>query len=1242
MKPILLRLLPITIAVTLFIIPFFWFKPGEMDLGGDSGRLYFYDPVAYLASHMLYGVIPSGVGGVALSYFAIPFVSLLAVLNFFVNSPTVLISLTNGVKLSVAFFSFYLIVKELLILSMPSARRQSTTDAAAMLAGLMYVFIPSSVLGGWDRALLTHNQIFINPLIFYLLLRYFITDGKRYFYFALLVTFIFSLNFSIVSSPGFFAFFPLSVAFLFILRKSIMKKSIPYKELFFGLFAFVSLQSFQIFPHILSLFTFGSGLNALVFSDNSSSSLRAGLDYFVSVASNIKLSLSMLILPQGKDSNLLSFWYIVFPATVIFGFMRNKSKTYILIGFFFLIAMFFYTANITDTGFTFYKALFRIPGFSMFRNYSGQWNHTYIFYYSLIVGFSVYFVVATISRWKAYALLFIMTMTLFISGWPLVNGSIIRPVHHQSDNVPVTFQMDPSFQRVLRTVRDLPTDEKILSLPLTGPGYQVVAGKNGGAYIGPSMFSYLAGRNDFAGYDSIGPFGELFLSAAKSGDLGTIRKIFSLYNIGYIFYNADPNIYDASFPKSPYDYVKEFMPQDQRSYGQWVRELPLDERNKISVGRYFTLYPLLPEVRSPHIYASANTVYTNESASLPYSPLYWAEKRLVTMPIDAAGNDDDAVAIVAQNDNPLTHLRNNYHLHRHEPFISRNLDDWRYPLALFREKLELWRARKNPDRYLDFNLFFLSKRMLELQKWRETTPISDGFLQPPRLRNIWNLSRYNSWEASFLRYEQGMYGLMIWLDHVPGSPSWKTASKIKINEQLLQHNAVLENAIRNARRSREEEQYLFGLAESTFQRIGTRLALDYIDPTRTEFLLRIPKQQFGEYEPYLLNVDAKRYDTKGASLLIDNSTGKPNIGIVEDDGIIRFDTVLLDRKEDVRFTVTLPVNRVVPDVDWTNSGQAQSTGEPLVALDINTVAGDSSGGLVKQISNWDADTQYIITFDYLTFGQRFTAKIFEKQYDAIKDKEVIGNVFFAKNLTSRQWQTHQSFITSGQKSTSGFIQILGDSEDTKSVIQIRNFSIYPVPRNPTLLFKKVNAQSLERNSDAAVPQVTFRKLNLTKYEISVRNAVRPYTLVFLEAFHNDWKLFDPERSGQTFLAPLARLSAGILSRVIRYFVSDAKREENVVGEYFDGDVNELQHHSIFIESKTFDSWGKPAVAVDRHVRADGYANAWNIIPGDMNGKQNYSLILEYTGQRLLYPLLLLSTSTVIVLCVLFLKSFRKK
>ena len=97
-------LLPLVVAVLIFFIPFSWLKPGEMDLGGDNSRLYFYDPIAYLVGQSLYSVSHSGLGGENLSYFGIPFFLLLAVVKSLVRSPTTLISIFHGFNMSLGFF----------------------------------------------------------------------------------------------------------------------------------------------------------------------------------------------------------------------------------------------------------------------------------------------------------------------------------------------------------------------------------------------------------------------------------------------------------------------------------------------------------------------------------------------------------------------------------------------------------------------------------------------------------------------------------------------------------------------------------------------------------------------------------------------------------------------------------------------------------------------------------------------------------------------------------------------------------------------------------------------------------------------------------------------------------------------------------------------------------------------------------------------------------------------------------
>ena len=75
------------ISLLLFIIPFFWLKPGEMDLGGDSSRLYFYDPINYLNNYSLYNILPFGMGLVEPHFYSLPIVILLSGMKSILQSP---------------------------------------------------------------------------------------------------------------------------------------------------------------------------------------------------------------------------------------------------------------------------------------------------------------------------------------------------------------------------------------------------------------------------------------------------------------------------------------------------------------------------------------------------------------------------------------------------------------------------------------------------------------------------------------------------------------------------------------------------------------------------------------------------------------------------------------------------------------------------------------------------------------------------------------------------------------------------------------------------------------------------------------------------------------------------------------------------------------------------------------------------------------------------------------------------
>jgi hypothetical protein len=94
--------------------------------------------------------------------------------------------------------------------------------------------------------------------------------------------------------------------------------------------------------------------------------------------------------------------------------------------------------------------------------------------------------------------------------------------------------------------------------------------------------------------------------------------------------------------------------------------------------------------------------------------------------------------------------------------------------------------------------------------------------------------------------------------------------------------------------------------------------------------------------------------------------------------------------------------------------------------------------------------------------------------------------------------------------------------------------------------------------------------------------------------------------------------------------------------YFDGDIIENSGEDIFLNKKTFETWGKDEIAGDKHFPVNGYSNAWYIEPKDMNGKSSYTIILEMATQKMLYLGLGISISILILTIIFLIKSLRKE
>ena len=601
------------IAFFLFLVPFMWLKPGEMDLGGDSNRLYFYDPIHYLFNFQLGGKMPEYIWYNTVSYFMIPFVLLLVILKFILQSSYLVITILNGVYLVTAYLLVYFIVIE--IIPKKSKINAAAIRLAALVAGLYYVLSPITTENGWTKAFTVHGDFFLNPLFFLLFLKFIKTNRLFYLLLFLPVSFFFAQNFS--PSPNFFAFFPLAFVYLCI-YSLIEKRGIPIRKLLTFLFLFLMVHLFHLLPLVHSfLFNPSDLFNRLATTEGGQ--FNTGLHYFMSVLPYIRLTNNFLaITPIEIIPAYLTPVWIVVPLVVMIGFLcfkkyceskNERDYSYLLTFIFFLVLFFLVTAKVSYFGLELYKSFFTIPGFAMFRDNWGKFSYAYAFFYTILFGQSLFYLLIYIPKKYTAVLCSGILVFFVISAFPFIRGDLIRiPLDPKFPfETKPTLKMDPVYERVLEYIRKDPIDGRFFTVPFNEFFYPLVSGREGGMYQGPSMISYLTGRSDINGYSTLLPFTPTFLDLAKEKDYKTIENLFSILNIKYIFHNADESIYKY-FPDFPYRSTREALPPDKESINIFLSHLSVTQKKSFN-DKYF-IYEVKDDIYLPHIYiATKKTFY---------------------------------------------------------------------------------------------------------------------------------------------------------------------------------------------------------------------------------------------------------------------------------------------------------------------------------------------------------------------------------------------------------------------------------------------------------------------------------------------------------------------------------------------------------------------------------------------------------------------------------------------------------
>lgn len=299
---------------------------------------------------------------------------------------------------------------------------------------------------------------------------------------------------------------------------------------------------------------------------------------------------------------------------------------------------------------------------------------------------------------------------------------------------------------------------------------------------------------------------------------------------------------------------------------------------------------------------------------------------------------------------------------------------------------------------------------------------------------------------------------------------------------------------------------------------------------------------------------------------------------------------------------------LVSEEGWQESISTQVPGKEGIYLKNQAPLPESA--LFQSINHWQSDHLYKISFDYKTERAKVSLKILEFTKSAsVTERELKKETTVFELAFNKEWKNFNKIIKSRRNSQKAELvwQLTNEGgEGTFGEAQITNLKITPVIE-PTIFLK----MSEEILPNRKTPQsIKFARINPTKYKVCVDGAKEPYLLAFLESFDNGWRVY-------------------------------AKADEpcadygKVTASYFSGEINEGTHADNFLYANIFENWGKKSIAADRHYLTNGYANSWVIEPHDVEGKENYELIIEFWPQRFLYVGLFISVLTLIV-CISFL------
>lgn len=1049
----------------------------------------------------------------------------------------------------------------------------------ALMAGIFYMFNHFQ-LQGWGVAWRTRFSVYaLLPLALFIMKQF--TDKKRRILqsaFFLALSFFFlnggggfglSLYGGLIISLGAFLIYFTVVEWQKIGARA-LKRSFLLVSL--ALFLFIIFNFYWLLPFIrFTLANYSKTLAAsggpsgvlpwiAVISKDASFLNLFRLQGFSSWYDNLKHPYSNFFL-KNPILIFLSFLWPLFAFAGILLAKKKERKYVFFFGLLVLVAMVFAAGTHPPSG-KLYEALVKyIPFFPIFRTPFYKFGYPIWFGYAFLISFTASKLLGKFKKkWISGFLSSVFIIFVFLYSHSFFTGSFFNW------NLPLTMMVKiPAYVfRFGEWVDSLDKSERVLMLPSLNKSWGADA-YDWNYWSLSTLPSFLSRKPVVTNSSNLGEreklLVDLLYDAFWERNEGLTKKLISILNIKYFLLRKDA-FYDLEWclTTSPDEWQNRVESlnwvKPQQEFGEWI------------------IYELEANEFLPHFYVPKKFTYVQGNTNILADVIGFKDsevKREMYFAENAGegfseAGEPDSVFVAGQcvRCNPLegTIIK--------LPLIWFLPDSIFYPLIEWKEAR--WekkiRALNDPAQIIDLDLGLASKRLAELDKL-----VNEGKSEEKTEETMGEIIK---------KYQARIEDISYLISVIEEEDKDINEIVLRISDYFEKYKKVL-TEIRLRRFTKKIQLRLENVAwylDDFLTRLkGKRWSNE--EGVR-KYTFDIPQE--GEYELFVKSEEVEDYFIQNPlSSIAFELDGKlaSRSGKLQDNGWISVDKIEIGEGKH-KLAIILPEAKNL--IENENLLLEQERGE--------------RSKLFLPINNLDDDGVYQISFEYKVLGER-RAEFMVTQDTDEKDEELdrfrhkieidlpryglprTFKIFFKPEFGVKQ-ATLEFFVEAG--------------ENEKSILEVEKIRVERV-WSPKVILRMVNSGIRKGWITRKIPKITFRKINPTRYEVGVKEAKEPYTLVFSESFHEEWKAWIAD-------SPVGEIGN--------------RDDEAIMASYFDGEIKEETQQDNFWPKSTFENWNGKSISEDRHILANNYANSWYITPTDSDGRESYKLIIEFWPQRFFY------------------------